>query len=90
MILVAVIDINIVATTGADLNHFVRNILNSEFIVIYTITDKLIWLEAISNVGFFSIKNFKALDSKISVVIIDLKGGVLKLGSFLFYRGLRG
>ena len=33
MILVAVIDINIVATTGADLNHFVRNILKSDFII---------------------------------------------------------
>ena len=31
--LVAVIDINIVATTGADLNHLVRNILKSDFIV---------------------------------------------------------
>tara|TARA_Y100001968_G_scaffold191206_1_gene175217 strand:+ start:260 stop:451 length:192 start_codon:yes stop_codon:yes gene_type:complete len=33
MILVAVIDINILATTGADLNHFVRNILKSDFIM---------------------------------------------------------
>ena len=33
MILVAVIDINIVATTGADLNHLVRNILKSAFIM---------------------------------------------------------
>ena len=33
MILVAVIDINIVATTGADLNHLVRNILKSDFII---------------------------------------------------------
>ena len=30
--LVAVIDINIDATTGADLNHFVRNISKSDFI----------------------------------------------------------
>ena len=27
------IDINIVATTGADLNHLVRNILKSDFIL---------------------------------------------------------
>ena len=33
MILVAVMDIKIVATTGADLNHFVRNILKSDFII---------------------------------------------------------
>ena len=31
--LVAVIDIKIVATTGADLNHLVRNILKSDFII---------------------------------------------------------
>jgi hypothetical protein len=31
--LVAVIDIKIVATTGADLNHLVRNILNNDFII---------------------------------------------------------
>ena len=30
--LTAVIDINIDATTGADLNHFVRKILKSDFI----------------------------------------------------------
>ncbi len=33
MMLVAVIDINIVAITGADLNHLVRNILKSDFII---------------------------------------------------------
>lgn len=33
MMLEAVIDINIVATTGADLNHLVRNILRSGFII---------------------------------------------------------
>ena len=33
MILVAVTDINIDATIGADLNHFVRNILKSDFII---------------------------------------------------------
>ena len=31
--LIAVIDINIVATTGADLNHLVRNILKNDFII---------------------------------------------------------
>ena len=31
--LVAVIDIKIVATTGADLNHLVRNIFNNDFII---------------------------------------------------------
>jgi len=31
MIFVAVIDIKIVATTGADLNHLVRNILMGDF-----------------------------------------------------------
>ena len=31
MMLVAVIDINIVATIGADLNHFVRNIFKNDF-----------------------------------------------------------
>ena len=71
--LVAVIDINIVASTSADLNHLVRNILNSEFIVIYTISDEPIWLEAFSNAGRFPIKTFKALDSKILVDIINLE-----------------
>ncbi len=33
-------DINIVATTGADLNHLVRNILKIDFIMFYTITDE--------------------------------------------------
>ena len=33
MMLVAVIDIKIVATTGADLNHLVRNILKNDFII---------------------------------------------------------
>ena len=31
--LVAVIDIKIVAITGADLNHLVRNILKNDFII---------------------------------------------------------
>ena len=38
--LVAVIDIKIVAITGADLNHFVRNILINGFIIFYMITDE--------------------------------------------------
>jgi len=40
MMLVAVIDIKIVATTGADLNHLVRNILKNDFIIFYMITDE--------------------------------------------------
>ena len=71
--LVAVIDINIVASTSADLNHLVRNTLNSEFMVIYTITDEPIWLDAFSNDGRFPIKTFKALDSKKLVDIINLE-----------------
>ena len=39
MILVAVIDKNIVEITGADLNHLVLNILKSDFIMTYAITD---------------------------------------------------
>ena len=38
--LVAVMDMNIVATIGADLNHLVRNILKSDFIMFYTIKDE--------------------------------------------------
>ena len=38
--LVAVIDIKIAATIGADLNHLVRNILKNDFIIFYTITDE--------------------------------------------------
>ena len=40
MILVAVIDINSVAKTGADLNHLVRNISKNDFIMFYTIKDE--------------------------------------------------
>ena len=40
MILLALIDINIVANTGADLNDLVQNILKSEYIKSYTITDE--------------------------------------------------
>tara|TARA_Y100001968_G_C19398480_1_gene739670 strand:+ start:846 stop:971 length:126 start_codon:yes stop_codon:yes gene_type:complete len=38
--LVAVIDMKIVATTGADLIHLVLNILKNDFIVLYMITDE--------------------------------------------------
>ncbi len=65
MILVAVIDMNIVATTGADLNHLVRNILKSDFIMFYTITVEPTWnTEANkSNTGRFQrTKTFKAVD----------------------------
>ena len=43
MMLVAVIDIKIVATTEADLNHLVRNVLKNDFIIFYTITDEQNW-----------------------------------------------
>ena len=65
MMLVAVIDIKIVATTGADLNHLVRNILKNDFIIFYTITDEPTWnaLASKSNAGRFQrIKTFKAVD----------------------------
>ena len=63
--LVAVIDIKIVATTGADLNHLVRNILKKDFIVFYTITEEPTWNgpASKSNEGRFQrIKTFKAVD----------------------------
>ena len=63
--LVAVIDIKIVATTGADLNHFVRNILKNDFIIFYTITDEPIWKAPASksNAGRFQRTNiFKVED----------------------------
>ena len=70
MMFLPVIGIYIVATTGTDLSHLVWNILNSEFIFIYTIIDKPRWLEAISNAGRFpKTKTFKALDSQLLVVI---------------------
>ncbi len=63
--LVAVIDIKIVATTGADLNHLVRNILKTNFIIFYTITDKLNWnspaSESIAG-KFLRTKTLKAVD----------------------------
>ena len=37
--MVAVIDMKITETTGADLNHLVRKILKTDFISAYTITD---------------------------------------------------
>ena len=61
----AVIDINIVATTGADLNHLVRNILKNDFIIFYTITDEPTWNApaSMSNAGRFQrTKTFKAVD----------------------------
>ena len=64
--LVAVIDIKIVATTGADLNHLVRNILKNDFIIFYTITDELTWgaPASKSNAGKFQRTTiFKAVDS---------------------------
>ena len=65
MILVAVIDINIVAKTGADLNHLVRNILKSDFIRFYMIADEQTWNAPAkrSNAGRFQrTKTFKAVD----------------------------
>tara|TARA_B100001250_G_scaffold99795_1_gene83981 strand:+ start:225 stop:422 length:198 start_codon:yes stop_codon:yes gene_type:complete len=63
--LVAVIDINIVATTGADLNHLVRNIVKVDFIIFYTITDELLCntLANRSNAGrFHRTKTLNAID----------------------------
>ena len=63
--LVAVIDIKIVATTGADLNHLVLNILKKDFIIFYTITDELTWNAPAnkSNTGRFQrTKTLKAVD----------------------------
>ena len=65
MMLLAVIDIKIVATTGADLNHLVRNILKNDFIDFYTITDEPTWNAPASksNAGRFQrTKIFKAVD----------------------------
>ena len=39
IILVAVIDIKIAATTGADLNHLVRKILKRDFIMVIKLMD---------------------------------------------------
>ena len=58
-------DIKIVATTGADLNHFVRNILKNDFIIFYTITDEPTWNAPASksSAGRFQRTNiFKAVD----------------------------
>ncbi len=38
--LVAEIDIKILATTGADQNHLLRNILKNHFIIFFMITDE--------------------------------------------------
>ena len=72
IIFVAVIDINIEAKTGSDLNHFVRNIFKSDFIMFYTITDELTWNAPASsnNAGRFQrTKTFKAVDLYIAAVI---------------------
>ena len=72
MIFVAVIDINITATTGADLNHLVRKILKNDFIVTYT-TTKVPTLNAPDkrrSVGRFQSTNtFNAVDLYIAEVI---------------------
>ena len=63
--LVAVIDIQLVAATGADLNHLVRNIWKNDFIIFYTITDEPTWKAPASksNAGRFQrTKTFKAVD----------------------------
>ena len=65
MRLVAVIDIKIVETTGADLNHLVRKILKNDFIIFYTITDEPTWNAPVSksNAGKFQrTKTFTAVD----------------------------
>ena len=70
--LVAVIDIKIVATTGADLNHLVRNILKNDFIIFYTITGEPNWSAPASesNAGRFQrTKTFKAVDLLLGAVI---------------------
>ena len=65
MMLIAVTDINIDATTGADINHLVRKILKNDFIIFYTITDEPTWNAPASksNAGKFQrTKTFKAVD----------------------------
>ena len=65
MMFVAVIDIKIIATTGADLNHLVRNILKNDFIIFYTITDEPTWKAPASksNAGRLQkTKTFKEVD----------------------------
>ena len=62
---VAVIEINIVSTTGADINLLVHNILKSDFKLFYTIMDEPIWNAPAnrSNAGRFQrTKTFKAVD----------------------------
>ena len=63
--LTAVIDIKIVERTGADLNHLVRNILKSDFIMFYTIKDEPTWNAPAkrTNAGRFQrTTTFKAVD----------------------------
>ena len=72
---VTVIGKIIVVTSGAVLNHLVRNILDSEFIVIYTIIDKLRWLEAISNaVDSLKLKLFKRFMYKYQLSLLNTDG----------------
>ena len=62
---VAVKDRNIFPTTGADIKLLVQNILKSDFIMFYTITDEPIWNAPAnkSNAGRFQrTKTFKAVD----------------------------
>ena len=70
--LVAVIDIKIVATTGADLNHLVRNNLKNDFIIFQTIKNKITLntQASESNVGRFQrIKTLKAVEIYFDAVI---------------------
>ena len=63
MILVAVIDMNIIEITCADLNHLVRNILKSDFIIFYTVIYEQTWKAPANNsnaVRFQRTKTFKA------------------------------
>ena len=58
-------DINIAATTGADLNHLVRNILKTDFIIYYATTYELTWNAPAnkSKAGRFQrTKTFNAVD----------------------------
>ena len=72
MMLVAVIDMHIVATTGADLNHLVRNILKSDFMMFYSITEEPTCSAPAkrSNAGRFQrTKTFNAVNLKLAADI---------------------
>ena len=63
--LVALKDRNIFPTTWADIKLLVQNILKSDFIMLYTITNEPIWKAPTnrSNAGRFQrTKTFKAVD----------------------------